>query len=149
MYLYANFPLTHTFSCDMTRHDLHGCQIRTDEGRKLYTSYYLNTKFCHNCGSEEWFNWSLDPPTADDPFRARKQHEDAQIANGLEDRPCISNDICSPYPFSEHTQCCCMKDGRASKGFCIHHRSCKNSYSCHDSPYPTMSIEDYWYNNNK
>lgn len=41
------------------------CQIRTDEGRKLYTSSWMNTKFCRDCGSEDWFHWSLEDADAD------------------------------------------------------------------------------------
>jgi len=35
------------------------CQIKNENGRKLYTNAYKNTKFCHNCGSTNWFKWSF------------------------------------------------------------------------------------------
>ena len=34
-----------------------GCHIKNASGRKLDTNYYKNTKFCHNCGSANWFEW--------------------------------------------------------------------------------------------
>ena len=114
--------------CDHNCETLHSCQIRTDEGRKLYTSYYLNTKFCLKCGSESWFWWSLDPPTSG---YALVLHEAAQ--NASQDTSCRTNNFCTGHRKFGPDACCCKRQASASQGFCIHHELCVRPNRCmHD-----------------
>merc|ERR1712004_25072 len=96
--------------------------------RKLYTSYYLNTKFCLKCGRESWFWWSLDPPTSG---YALVLHEAAQ--NASQDTSCRTNNFCTGHRKFGPDACCCKRQAGASQGFCIHHELCVRPNRCmHD-----------------
>lgn len=129
--------------CDNNCESLHRCQIRTEQGRKLYTSYYLNTKFCYQCGSIDWFWWSLDSPTwnvngnfGEFDEKALYHRFDIQRKNmcykhplaPLQDTECLRNAFCKRRSGPEF--CCCKRKPTDTKGYCVHDNLCHDPHKC-------------------